>query len=249
MAQGNHRSCAFRDSRLGLSCLSDLRFIGGYSSLHNDMLVFKPLLNEFNGTAVTGPNNSGVNHHHLSARFLKFGCLNTAFMRSRRHGMCRVRTGGLGKYCVLLSRTSIANATGVVVTTILTGKAAAVCGTTYRPCVRRLYRLLGSVNTRVDNVTDGLLAVINIRGLRNTRRHVLPSVVRINSFVNVTTVYKTNVHVGSISIGSLNVVPSTFHQLNIGIGMRNSSLFVPRRGRCIVSSFVSNAVVALTSTP
>ncbi len=249
IAYGKGNSCAFRTSRIGVTFIEDRRFLGHYAGLHNDIVLVNPVVTHFKRTVVTGPKNSGVKHHELSARFLNVRGLKTGFSCSIRHKMCSVRTRRLYKTGVLLSRTSIANATGVVVTTMLTGKAAAVCGTTYRPCVRRLYHLLGTVKTEVANVTSGLLAVIKISSLRNTMRAVLPSVVRINDFVNVTTVMNSKIHVGGINCSGLNVVPCAFDHLKVRIVHSNSSLFVPPRRRCRVRSFLSNSFVALDSTP
>lgn len=246
---GNVSSCDFGTRGISLTCLRDSRFLGGYSDLHNSIVLVNPVITHFKGTLVSGPNKSGVNQHHLSARFLNVRGLNTSFHCSRKHNVCRVATSELRNGCVLLSRTSIAKATGVMVTTMLTGKAAAVCGTTYRPCLRRLYQVLGHVNTQVDNVTSGLLAVRNIRRLRNARRAMLPSVVRINDFVNVTTVAGDRVAVGGISCRGLNVVPRDFHHLNVGLRREKSSVCIPTRRICRVRSFVSNSVVAVTSTP
>lgn len=242
-------SCAFGTSAISLGCLRDSRFLGGYSDLHKSIVLINPLITHFKGTLVSGPNNSGVNHQHLSARFVNVRELKTYFGCSRRQDIFDVYTRRLRNACVLLSRTSIANATGVIVTSILTGNGAAVCGTTYRPCLRRLYHVLGHVKTGVSNVTSGLLAVRKIRDLRNYARQILPSVVRMNDFVKVTTVAKDRLAVGGMSRRGLNVVPRDFHHLNVEIRRQKSSLFVPRRRRCRVRSFVSNSVVAVTSTP
>lgn len=217
MSGGNVSACDFRTTGVSFTCLRDSTFLGGYSDLHNSIVLIKPVITHFNGTVVSGPNKSGVKHHHLSARFVNVRGLKTSFICGRRHNVCRVSTGRLRNDCVLLSRTSMAKATGVMVTTILTGNGAAVCGTTYRPCIRRLYEVLGQVKTGVRNVTSGLLAVRKMSRLRKARRAVLPSVVRINDFVNVTTVAHDRLAVGGISCRGLKVVPSDFHQLNVGV--------------------------------
>ncbi len=250
MRQLGTASCTFATGRLSRGFVRDSRFLLHYTGLHNSIVLVNPLLTHLNRSHCTGPNNSGVNHHHLSARFVKVGRLKTRLHCGGVAKTCRISTGSkLANYCVLLSRTSMANATGVIVTTIGTGNMAAVCGTTYRPCLRRLYAVLGDVNTGVSNINSGLLAVRNIRGLSNYARHVLPSVVRINDFVNVTTVAHDRVAVGGASCHGLNVVPRTFHHLNVIIRRHNSSVFVPHRRRCRVRSFFSKSVLAVTSTP
>lgn len=245
----NISSCDFGTTGISLTCLRDSGFLGGYSDLQKSIVLVNPVITHFNGTVVSGPKKSGVKHQHLSARFVKVRGLKTSFACGRRQRVCRVSTRRLGNASVLLSRTSIAKATGVIVTTMLTGNGAAVCGTTYRPCLRRLYGVLGQVKTGVDKVTSGLLAVRKIRRLRNASRAILPSVVRINDFVNVTTVAHDRVAVGGISCRGLNVVPRDFHHLNVGLRREKSSVFIPTRSYCRVRSFVSNSVVAVTSTP
>lgn len=121
---------------------------------------------------------------------------------------------GLVNYGFSFSVVAINNARGIVVTTTLTGNAAILNGYTLRPRIISLTGVLITVNTGVDNVNASVVAVRNIRHLRNYRCSIIPSHVRANSCLTNTLVAHNSILAGGASTLLLAPILRGFRSVN-----------------------------------
>lgn len=191
-----------------------------------DSVIFlNTVLTQAKETEVSFPNKYRVNSEPVSLRLGSLQRVKTSVHRGRNCLRYYI-PGKLYKAGVALSFPDINTARSVVVTTYLTGNAAAVVGTTHRPRVYSLTSCLGSYNTSVSKTNRNIIIVRNMDSLYNSIRAVVPSEVITTALVDYTTMANSGVVLGKVVSSRLTTLVPVFGGTKYGVEVSSKGLRV-----------------------